>query len=416
VVIKKGAPQSREQQLHGAEGSTWFRVTRLPVPNPSGKITALLVIGQDLSLQKQSEETLEFWTSGLTSLHAAEQVMAEAGNLEAARENLLIWAGKLVDSSHVGLWRFSPQNSTAKLIAGLGKLELLVGVQLNPGEDLPWRVWRSGETIRVDDYQAWFDRGQWAKDAGLTSATGYALKHGGKVDYILTLFHDHPERHFLEEEVQLLNLFSQVAATRLQHIETLETCQDELEEQAQSNAELKFRSRLEHSLAVISSNFILLDPDKIDEGISHALKTIAEIADINRCYVIQFPMGTAYNAGPNAWYSRRHDSASKVREDLGQETFRWYMRKFNQLESIHIPHPEELAGDDRVASAYLKEMNIQAYAAFPLLSNRSLIGYMGFESSSDELDWSARRCSLTCWNASVSGWNSPVTRKKSKTS
>ncbi len=386
-AIEKGAPQTRDEEIHAIDGEHWLRITRIPLQDESNSALGILIAGQDITAQKRAEAALDEWVQSLATLSESETALEEPTDLAPAIESMLVWAGKLAGTDHAGLWQIAPERSAAVLKAGTGKLSKLVGAQLKTGEDIAWKVWQGSQAAVVNDYQSWSQRAAWGREAGFFAALGAPLQVKGQVTGVLTLFQDKAGQPFREQQVQILSLFAQVAASRLQNAELVSGCQGELAERQQALVKIQYRARLEHVVAVLAAHFIILDPDKVDEGILRSLQTLARFAGVDHCYLALYPRSETTLMSQTAWYSSGSDPAEEARVNFSGEDFQWYLGKLNQSETIHIPRLADLPADAEEA-AYLQTRGIKSFTAIPLVSNRSIIGYLGFETRRAELEWS----------------------------
>jgi diguanylate cyclase (GGDEF)-like protein/PAS domain S-box-containing protein len=388
-VIESVLPRTRDEEIRGVEGVRWFRVVRMPMMDDNNVVKSVLVTGQDITNAKTNEVVLSELKQSLAVLHETERALADTVDQAAMWENMLSWSGKLANTQHNGLWQVVPERSTAILKAGSGRLNAQVGLQMRSGEDIVWKVWQTGQPALVNDYQAWPTRSQWLKDNDFCATVGIPIKSKSQVAYVLTLFTDKPGQAFREEQVLMLSALTQLASARLQNAERFANYQSELEEWKKRVDGLHYRNRLEHITAVIAAHFIGVETDKIDDNLTRALQTIAKYASIDRCYVVLFPKTGGSNSGQTGWYSSINNSSDERREDFTGEEFRWYMSKLNQLETIHVSKVHDLYPENDEAAAYLQSRGIKSFTAIPLVSNRSVFGYMGFETYQTEMEWSS---------------------------
>jgi diguanylate cyclase (GGDEF)-like protein/PAS domain S-box-containing protein len=398
-AIESAAPQTQEEEFRGPDGTYFFRMTRIPLMDKDNSPIGILISGKDITTHNQAQTTLTEWERGLSLLYDAEIALGEPFNLDIAQESILIWAGRLADTPHAGLWKINPAQSTAILEAGQGKLESSVGIQLRAGEGIAWKVWQSGQTAIVDDYQNWPNRGEWGQKTAFRNGIGLPLKSNAQVIYVLTMFHDRPGKSFRPELVQILNLFTQCAASRLQNSDHIVSLEDKLEDRRLLYEKLQYRARLEHVLAVIATNFIVLDPNKVDEGINHSLQTLAGFSGVDRCYLVLFPKDGVPGTNLSIDYSSVNGTAEGEQEDISRDEFNWYLSKLNQFDIVHIPSLDGLSPEAYEAAEYLKSRGIKSYTAIPLVSNRSVIGYLGLEVLDAEREFSQDILSL--WKVSA---------------
>lgn len=395
-IVANGVPNCWDEEIRGSDGPRWFRITRTPFrdePNPAGGV---LVFGQDITVLKGAEAALARWKQGLITLYDAELALGDLADLSVAWESLLAWASKLADAAHGGIWQVTPDRTAIFLKAGFGKLFPAAGLQLRSREEIIWKVLQRGQMVLVTDYQNWPDCGRWGKDSKFGAAIGLPLKAKGQVCWILTLFYEQSRPTFPEELTLLLNLFAQVASSNLQNSERSTAFKNELQDRQSAYDKLQQRARLEHILAMIASRFISMDLTRVDEGIQRSLETLVKYTGIDRSYIILFPSGAGSSgeAKPQAWYSNGANHSEGGFEDLTREEFYWYLNKLNQFETIHIPRLGNTPSDEDSAAEYLHARGIKSFTAIPLVANRTVIGFLGFEALQAEVEWPADMLSL----------------------
>ncbi|MDR3577620.1 MAG: diguanylate cyclase [Anaerolineaceae bacterium] len=386
-AIETGQSRSRDEEIHGSDGVRWLRITRTPLVDEKNSSTSLLVSGQDITEQKQAEESLRKLEQDLNTLYEAELALSETINTDGNWESVLSWSGRLAGTQHSGIWQVIPERSIALLKAGRGKLSTLTGAQIKVGEDIVWKVWQSGQAELFNDYQNWPERGKWARESGFAAVSGLPLKVNGRVAFVLTVFYDDPQNP-REDQARLLALFAQMASSRLQTAERLNSNAIEIEDWKRKHESLQYRHRIEQIIAVLAAHFITIELENIDEGITRSLQMMARVTGMERCYLVLLTRSD--NPDPNlpVRYSSWKNLPEKNLADLKKDEFQWYMNKFNQLETIHFPHVKDLSPEQEQGAAFLQAKGIKSFTAIPLVSNRSVIGYLAFEAMQNEMELS----------------------------
>jgi diguanylate cyclase (GGDEF)-like protein/PAS domain S-box-containing protein len=387
-AVESGQARSRDEEMRSAEGVRWLHTNRTPLLDAHNTAIGILFSGQDITEQKLAEETLRELEQDLSTLYEAVLALGETSDPEGAWQSILSWAGRLTGSLHSGLWQVIPERSAAVLKAGRGKLSGMVGAQIKVGEDIVWKVWQSGQTELHNDYQNWPERGKWAKEAGFTAVSGLPLKVNARVVFVLTLYYDKPGQAFRADQARLLALFAQMASSKLQNAERLSSNAIEIEDWKRKHDSLQYRARIEQIIALLAAHFITIDLENIDEGITRSLQMIARVTGIDRCYIVLIARTGMLDANLPVRYTSWKNAPEKKLEDIGSAEFQWYMSKFNQLETIHLPHVKDLTPELEEGAAFLQAKGIKSFTAFPLISNRSVIGFLAFESMQNELEWS----------------------------
>jgi diguanylate cyclase (GGDEF)-like protein/PAS domain S-box-containing protein len=386
-ALETNAVRTRDEEIHGIDGTHWLRMARTPLQTDAAGEVGLLVTAQDITTQKMMDGALAGLKNDLKTLEEAEKSLVDALESSDGWENLLSWAEKIAGANHGGVWQVQPEKSAAQLKTANGKLASLLGSSMKMGEGLVWKTWQGGEPQLLNNYASWSGRGQWMRDAGFAAALGLPLKVKNQ-GYVLALFSDQPGYAFRDDQLQLLSIFSLLVANRMQNAERSVSYQSELDDWRRKQEAFQYRLRLEHILAVISSHFINIDADKVDEGITRSLQTIAKYTGVDRCYLALFPGdGAAYDSGQPDWYTSWTGTTLETRVNFASDDFAWYMNRLTQIETIHIPRINDLTQENEEAAAYLQTRKVKSFTAIPLVFNRSAIGYLGLETLRSELEW-----------------------------
>ena len=145
---------------------------------------------------------------------------------------------------------------------------------------------------------------------------------------------------------------------------------------------LQYRLDLEELIATISTEFINLPSDKIDEGIYKALKNIGEFCGADRSYVI-LNDGTMNNT--HEWCA---DGIESLKEHLQKTAvpFTWRMDQLKKgVVQIRVGNLSEKAQSD----ALCELGRIQSLVNVPIFSKGVLFGFCGLDAVSKERVWSA---------------------------
>ena len=150
---------------------------------------------------------------------------------------------------------------------------------------------------------------------------------------------------------------------------------------------LQYRIELEKLITTISTDFINLTPDEIDNGIDHALQIIGEFAGVDRSYVFQFyDDGTKMN-NTHEWCAEGIEPQIDNLKGVPVEAVPWWIERFNRLEDIHIPRVADLPPEASTEREMLQAQDIQSLVVIPMVSSGNVIGFLGFDSVRAEKVW-----------------------------
>lgn len=207
-AFDQGCPATVVQE-HVTDGGEkrFIELSAHPLRNDSGEIVAAVELSRDVTERERIREEN-------TLLLDITRKIGEAPDFEAALDQVLgeIFAATgwgygeawTPDSSHSVL---SLSDAGERYLSGgLRRFrESSLGVELEPGEGLPGRVWRTGEPEWIPDVSTAtdeaFPRADLARDAGLHAAFAVPITSGGELNTVLVffLFESRPQdTHFVE--------------------------------------------------------------------------------------------------------------------------------------------------------------------------------------------------------------------------
>jgi PAS domain S-box-containing protein len=151
---------------------------------------------------------------------------------------------------------------------------------------------------------------------------------------------------------------------------------------------LHHKMKFENIIMALSTNFINLGLEKIDEGINDALKRVGTFSDVDRCYIFQFSDDMTKMDNTYEWCAEGSVSQMDNLKDLFIEYFSWWMNKLRLFENIYIPRVSDMPPEAEAEKEILQSQSIQSLIVIPMVSDGRLMGYVGFDSVREEKAWS----------------------------
>ena len=154
------------------------------------------------------------------------------------------------------------------------------------------------------------------------------------------------------------------------------------------------RFEIERIVASISSDFISLPSDEIDEGIERALRRVGEFSGADRSYLIFFKgesqggskiLKSCVKGVPSGDIHLPHFSATR---------FPWWMDQLTSKKEIYIPRVSEISPMGREEKHVLQDQDIKSLIAVPLILHNTFKGIIGFDSVMEEKEWIREDVSL----------------------
>ncbi len=161
----------------------------------------------------------------------------------------------------------------------------------------------------------------------------------------------------------------------------------EIAEKQRLEETTRYRVEFNRLVTSISTKFINLVSDEIDQGITQALKEVGELAEVDRCHVFLINVKEATINNTHEWCAPGIESQIDHRTKLPIAQFQWWIQKLNNFEDIHIPRVSDLPATAQSEKEVLEAFNIQSTIVVPIVYKNNLMGYLGFDSVRKERIW-----------------------------
>jgi len=147
------------------------------------------------------------------------------------------------------------------------------------------------------------------------------------------------------------------------------------------------RTEFEKLTISLSTQFINLPPNEIDDGINRALETISYLTGVDRSYIFIFSAdGTEMD---NAYEWCKQGVASEINnlQSLQMADFPWFNQVIKTQEVVHIPRVTNMPATAATEQALLQSQNILSLINLPMIYQGSLVGFLSFDCVRTEKNW-----------------------------
>ncbi len=160
--------------------------------------------------------------------------------------------------------------------------------------------------------------------------------------------------------------------------------------------ELALRDRLEFEqlISSISTQFVNLTSDELEPGIQQALEQITTFTGFDRSFLVVFSEDETTG---HITHQVNQPGIAPIPEHwlvIPSAQFSWWMEQLKQFSPIEISNLADLpetANNERQA---LESLQIQSIVVVPVVTARSLVGYIGFASIQSPKTWIASEVAL----------------------
>lgn len=150
---------------------------------------------------------------------------------------------------------------------------------------------------------------------------------------------------------------------------------------------LLFRANFESIIAKISTLFVRLGAESIDEAINSALKIIGEFSQVDRSYLFLYSDDGKYMSNTHEWVSDGTRSEKESIQNLPVNELPWWQKQIENRREIYIPKVEDLKEDAKIEKEVLLSQKIKSLICVPLFTEERVVGFLGFDSVKKEKIW-----------------------------
>ena len=161
----------------------------------------------------------------------------------------------------------------------------------------------------------------------------------------------------------------------------------DITERKQAEDSLNYRLQFEKLVSEISSIFINLPSEKIDEGINYALKLTGEFFHVDRSYVMKFSADEEVMSNTHEWCAEGIEPQMEKIQNHPLESFPWWVGKIQNQDYIHIPDVSKLPPEADAEKEEFQQQNIKTLLGVALRSKDRLLGFFGFDSVETKRVW-----------------------------
>jgi PAS domain S-box-containing protein len=154
--------------------------------------------------------------------------------------------------------------------------------------------------------------------------------------------------------------------------------------------QLHYRSQFEDLLTQISTRFINLSSENegFDAEINVALSEIGSFEKADRSYVFLFDSEMTTMNNSHEWCAPGVEPQIDSLQDLPTDIFPYWMSRLQNFEPIHVRQLSDFPEEAVVEKEILAGQDIRSIAVIPLVFNKKLLGFIGYDYVMIERSWS----------------------------
>lgn len=150
----------------------------------------------------------------------------------------------------------------------------------------------------------------------------------------------------------------------------------------------------ENLVTTISTQFINLPHNAVDEGIQRALEMLGKFAVVDRAYVFQFSEDEKTFSNTHEWCAEGIPPQRDLLQNLPVEMLAWSNRRLLRGELIFGPRLADLPDEAAAEKELLSRQGVRSFITVPMTFQNRVLGFLGFDTVRTEKDWNERSITL----------------------
>lgn len=173
-----------------------------------------------------------------------------------------------------------------------------------------------------------------------------------------------------------------------QHKPALQIACVDITERKQAEQALQHRLAIEELVTTISTRFINVSSEGLQDEMNRALQALGEFAGVDHCHVTLISELGAVIERMYEWHAPEVGPRAQDMQGLALKPFGWVMEKLAHFETVYVPRVADLPPEANPAKALWQAHGIQSVLTIPLVLGQSLVGVLGFSMERSEKAWS----------------------------
>jgi diguanylate cyclase (GGDEF)-like protein len=164
--------------------------------------------------------------------------------------------------------------------------------------------------------------------------------------------------------------------------------QEDIALRQRSESRLQVRVEFERVISELSSDFVRLPVEEIDEGIQRALQSIGEFSGVDRAYVfLQREDATVDNT--HEWCAEGVSAEIGNLQGLQPQQFPWLTERLLAGQDVHVPRVADLPPEAAAERAEWEREGVRSLVAVPMILAGAVRGFLGFDAVREEKQWTS---------------------------
>ncbi len=150
----------------------------------------------------------------------------------------------------------------------------------------------------------------------------------------------------------------------------------------------------EEMIASVMGALINVDRRDTDEAIHSALERMGRLTGVDRSYLFLFSRDARTMTNTHEWCAPGIESRKEQVQEEPLERYSWFSEQIKRGEVIHLPDIGSLPAEAEAERQEFEARHIRSVFTIPLVLRNHVCGFLGFDSASTQMEWSAQHIRL----------------------
>ncbi len=165
----------------------------------------------------------------------------------------------------------------------------------------------------------------------------------------------------------------------------------EITDQKKAEEALQKQFDYENMMADISSTFVDMPIQRIDDALCHALKLCGEFFSADRSYLFRFSEGGKYFSITHEWCAEGVTSRKEKNQRFPVDKTPWWVDQLKTSDFTYIPDIESLKGEAEKDKEFFLSESIKSTINISLIKEGRTFGFFGFDKVTEKQTWTEQQ-------------------------
>ena len=154
-----------------------------------------------------------------------------------------------------------------------------------------------------------------------------------------------------------------------------------------ADRELQYRMDFENLITSLSTSFINLEPDEIDEGIDSGLQKIGEFAGVDRCFIALLSEDKKSMEAIYEWCTGDCRPIGAKHQHINESVLPWLFKTIKEREPKYVQNVKDLPPETQKELKAIMPDGLVSAVVVPMIHEKTIKGIFGLQTTKREKKW-----------------------------